>query len=782
MDKYPIVPGRGLNTRIATDQRRSFIKDMGNNLQLISQSAFQPHQIINNIESYIGSVEIPLGLIGPLLFNNANNSEYVYAPAATTEGALIASINRGAKVVSLSGGITAEVIHQKMIRCPLFMFKGISESVVFRQWVLQKFEEIKAITCQYSNHAKLQTIEPVIAGWSVHLKFVYTTGDASGQNMTTKCTWHAVEWINENFTIESGIKPLHFIIEGNGASDKKVSNYAMSQGRGVHVIAECELDERVIKKVLRVSSDDFLRYFNSSMIMSRIDGMVGYNINSVNVVAAIFAATGQDLASIHESGAGILSMEKTTKGIYFCLHLPSLVIGTIGGGTRLPKQQEALEFMNCTEKGSLPRLAKIIAGFALSLEISTFAAIVGGQFVRAHEKLGRNKPIKWLTKSEINLELLKNSFNNNFPFKDIQAIKLWDDHFCENGIMINLTNNVTDKLTGFFIAEVISNEPFETNNSEFIQNGNSGKFLIKSKPLDDEVIKGLKLLASAIDNDLTPLFSTYKKNLEYKNSHKKEWMIYEALTEKGFSCIPKYYGKKIIEEREVYLIFMELLDFNELLFINTENNTEKWNDELIFKVIKDITEIHLSFKTGDNSLILNEFEISKPWKAKELYQKLLQITTLEYHAESWIGLIHNLIGYADKLQDEYLDIKIEKTLTHNDFNSRNIAIRKNGDSCIYDWELAMINFPHRDIVEFLSFVLPENFDDSRLMNFLQYHYEISKATESWDTWKLAYIYSLKEFLVTRVSFYLTGKIVLDFNFAVRVLKTACRIINILEKN
>ena len=192
MNDYPIVPGRGLVTESSTNMRRSYLNELGYMAKSISESSLHPDQVCNNIESYIGSVEIPVGLVGPLLFLNEGNEELVYTAAGTIEGALLASMNRGAKVVSLSGGFSAEVVQQKMIRSPMFNFNGLQECMAFKVWVENHFEAIKKVAEQYSNHAGLLYIDPFIAGRSVHLKFVYSTGDASGQNMTTTCTWHAV--------------------------------------------------------------------------------------------------------------------------------------------------------------------------------------------------------------------------------------------------------------------------------------------------------------------------------------------------------------------------------------------------------------------------------------------------------------------------------------------------------------------------------------------------------------------------------------------------------------
>ena len=124
------------------------------------------------------------------------------------------------------------------------------------------------------------------------------------------------------------------------------------------MVAECNLPEEIIRSVLRTTSEDLVRCFTQSVAMSKLDGMTGYNINVANAVAAIFAATGQDLGSIHESACGILNVEKTTEGLYLSLNLPGLVIGTVGGGTHLPKQKEALELMGCYGQGKVAQVCQ----------------------------------------------------------------------------------------------------------------------------------------------------------------------------------------------------------------------------------------------------------------------------------------------------------------------------------------------------------------------------------------------------------------------------------------
>lgn len=391
--KYRCAPGHGLMTKTAHELRMKFFESMAANSDIITSTQLTLEQVKHNIESFIGSVEIPLGLAGPLLFNSgANSTEWVYCAIGTSEGALVASINRGAKAISECGGFNAHFVHQKMLRAPVFSFRNMESAFNFEKWIKSNFTQIKQYAAKFSNHAELIEIKTLISGKLAHMRFIYTTCDASGQNMVTHCTWNTCLWIEEQFQKEANIKIEHFYVDGSGSNDKKVSFYSLQNGRGVHVISECFLLHEVIEKTLRTKADDMYKLYRYSMGLARFDGTIGGTINIANSIAGIFAATGQDLASIHESSIGVLEMDKTDYGLYLSLSVPTLVIGTVGGGTHLPGPRTVLEFMKCYGKGKLERFAKIISGFALSLEISTLAALASGQFATAHQKHGKNNP------------------------------------------------------------------------------------------------------------------------------------------------------------------------------------------------------------------------------------------------------------------------------------------------------------------------------------------------------------------------------------------------------
>ena len=756
---YPIVPGRGLNSQTAKDLRLEYIKQHEFGLHEIPKDQLISEDIRNNIESSIGSIEIPVGLVGPLLFNDGEHQEYVHGVVGTLEGALVASMNRGAKCLSLCGGFSAHVIHQKMIRTPMFIFEDLNQSIQFKKWVSLNFSRIKKVAESHSNHACLEYIIPYVIGKSVHLKFVYTTGDASGQNMTTACTWHSTLWIQDQFTNDTAIEIIHFIVEGNGASDKKVSHFSINHGRGIHVVADVHLEEDIIKKVLRTTSDDIVRCFNQSIAMSKIDGMVGYNINVANAIAGIFAATGQDLACIHESSTAVLNVEKTPKGLYLSLNLPSLVIGTIGGGTHLKKQREALELMHCYGNGKVNRFAKLIVGFALSLEISTYAAIVSGQFAKAHEKLGRNKPNNWLVRSEITKDFIQN-ITPNLDIVDISRNQTLE---VDNGIITNLTSRVSKKLIGFV--------PMQVQCSDGIKN-----ILLKSKPLDEEVIKGLHFMASNIDTELADLIYEFRQDSEYKNCHLKEIEMFAKIDALNLRCTPKYFGQMIDPKREVYLFLQEILDQEQLLIINSENEPEVWTKVYINKVIEVISNFHLKIVHQQESL--QNFEVFDPSKSIALYRKMINLMLQDAEDNERRSLTLTLESFIDDLANAP---DLPKTIIHNDFNSRNIAIMKDGHPLIYDWELAVVNYPHRDIVEFLCFVLQDQFKFDDAHAYLKHHFDQNKENGiSWKSWRTGYTYAIKEFLITRISFYIVGGILIKYDFADRVFKNGFRLLDMLN--
>lgn len=772
--KYIQAPGRGLMSETAVELRKEYLDSMVNNITKdLNSENIELSQIQNNIESYIGTIEIPLGLIGPLLFHEKDQeAEWILGALATTEGALTASLNRGAKAISQSNGFRAHIVHQKMLRTPMFTFTSMADAIVFIQWVKRRYQEIKSVTKDYSNYAELLEISSILVGKIVHLKFIYSTSDASGQNMTTACTWNACLWIQSEFPQDFDIKILNFVIDGNGASDKKVSFYSILNGRGTHVISECFLTNEVVEKTLRTTADDMFQLYIHSMAISRMDGMIGYNANVANAIAGIFASTGQDLACIHESSTGILQMEKTDTGLYLSLTLPNLVVGTVGGGTHLPVATKILELMKCKGSGKAGRFAKMIAGFALSLEVSTIAAIVSGQFARAHQKHGRNKPIKYLLRSEITQKFVEEILSCSKT--EIESVSFHANASLNEGVLMNLTKKVSKKVIGFIEMDF------------HLKNGSRIPVLLKSKATDEEVFDGLHFMASNLDVRVADLLNKGKYELEYKNCHKKEIEVYEALRGINYPNIPSFYGGKVDRKREIYLLLMERLDEDQVSLFNSEMTPELWSELKIRKAIDAINKVHSHFSDKGQHHIIPSVEEFQIQNNLELYRGIVNLNRKDYGFMGLDSAFEMMIKILLDWETAKPEKKAALTLIHNDFNPRNVALRLNDQICIYDWELACFDLPQRDVFEFLSFTITDELSYSKLENYMKYHFELMKdfsgESYNWEDYKSDFLISGESFLLSRIGFYLSGSTLVHYPFIQRVFKTTLKMLALIKKN
>jgi len=344
-----------------------------------------------NAENVIGAAQVPLGVIGPLKVNGDYAKGDFYVPLATTEGALIASVNRGAKAASLSGGVKVKILFDGMTRAPVFKLKSIDDVVDFLNWVNRNFDKIKEVAESTTSHGKLNKIEPFVLGNTVWLRFVYETGDAMGMNMATIATEKICEYIEKEFG-----KADCLAVSGNVCSDKKQSIVNSLHGRGKTVVAEALIKDEIIKKVLK-SDKELIHEVNlrkNWLGGARAGTFFQFNAHFANIIAAIFLATGQDMAQVVESSMGYTWTEVREEGLYISITLTSLEVGTVGGGTRLPTQREALSIMGVAGSGNPPgsnakKFAEIIAATVLSGELNLLVALANKELGKAHLKLGR---------------------------------------------------------------------------------------------------------------------------------------------------------------------------------------------------------------------------------------------------------------------------------------------------------------------------------------------------------------------------------------------------------
>jgi hydroxymethylglutaryl-CoA reductase (NADPH) len=308
-------------------------------------------------------------------------------PLATTEGTLVASYNRGIKLLNMSGGVTCTVVDDAMQRAPVFIFDSAREARDFKRWVDQHMPQIAEQAETTSRIAKLLHIEIYLAGKFAYLRFNYFTGDAAGQNMVGRATFAACSWILEQ------VKTVRrFYLESNLATDKKASQVNIMNTRGKRVIAEATIPRDTLAQNMRVDPETLHYHACIANIGTMLSGANNNGAHSPNAITAMFIATGQDVANVSESSAAIGYTEVTKEGdLYISITLPSLIVATHGGGTGLPTQRECLEIMGCVGKGKVKKLAEIIAGTVLAGELSLGAAISSLDWVSSHEQYGRNR-------------------------------------------------------------------------------------------------------------------------------------------------------------------------------------------------------------------------------------------------------------------------------------------------------------------------------------------------------------------------------------------------------
>ncbi len=371
----------------STDIRRKFIEKYADiNLDTIGSYSLDMEKAFKrNIENPIGAIQIPVGVAGPLKINGKYCNREVMVPLATTEGALVASINRGASTITSSGGVNTEVISDIMTRAPAIKTECVSDAVKIKQWFNDNFNRLKEIAESTTSHGKLLKIDPIlIVGNYVYPRFVYSTGDSMGMNMVTIAT---EKILNE---MSNETNAVHVALSGNVCVDKKAAAINILEGRGKSVVADIIIPKDIVHKKLKTTTEAIVEVNTvKNLIGSAVSGSMGYNAHYANMVAAIFLATGQDPAHVVEGSLGITTAENRDGDLYFSVNLPDLPIATIGGGTSVETANEGLNILGVAGSNKALEFAEIVAGTVLSGELSLIAAISAGHLARAHEELGR---------------------------------------------------------------------------------------------------------------------------------------------------------------------------------------------------------------------------------------------------------------------------------------------------------------------------------------------------------------------------------------------------------
>jgi hydroxymethylglutaryl-CoA reductase (NADPH) len=386
----PRMPGGGSVELSAVDKRwdllpvsdelRRMLLPPGTETELL---AYEKH-----IENCIGTVKIPVGIAGPLRVRGMFASGDYYVPLATTEAALVASYSRGAHVITEAGGCVSILLHEGVSRTPGFAFRSLVSAGLFAMWCIEHRHELRTAAGQTTKHGELLDIGVAIEGNHVYLLLEFVTGDASGQNIVTIATQAVCDYIAEN----SPLKAEYSFVEANLSGDKKATAHSFISVRGKKVSTEVTLPRELVEKRLHTTPVHLEQYWKMSAVGAIQSGSIGVQGHFANALAALYIACGQDPACVAESAVGVTRMDVTQSGdLYVSVTLPSIMVGTVGGGTALPTQAACLNILGMAGAGHAQALAEICGALALAGEISLTAAICANEFARAHEKLARGR-------------------------------------------------------------------------------------------------------------------------------------------------------------------------------------------------------------------------------------------------------------------------------------------------------------------------------------------------------------------------------------------------------
>jgi hydroxymethylglutaryl-CoA reductase (NADPH) len=386
-DLLPRLKDQGYDAE-RVSRRRSWVeRKTGAALDHIGRMSFDPELTRGNIENPIGVAQVPMGVAGPVLVHGQHAKGIFYVPMATTEGALIRSYERGMVALTKAGGVQTALLEDENQIAPTFFFDDVASATRFSAWAPANLAPMQEAADRTTRHGKLTAIKCYQVGRQVLVNFGFFTADAQGMNMIVKAADAACKWIANNFPISS-----YFIFSGM-CSEKRPSGFLLTRGKGKRVTAGALLPHDVLRMYLHCTAEQLFRVWHSTLIGHLHANAIGYNAHYANGLTAIFIATGQDVANVVNSSCGITYFELQPEGLFVSVTLPALSVATVGGGTALPTQREALRVMDCAGGGKARKFAEIVAAAVLGGDISMGAAITTGEFVAAHEHYGRNRPV-----------------------------------------------------------------------------------------------------------------------------------------------------------------------------------------------------------------------------------------------------------------------------------------------------------------------------------------------------------------------------------------------------
>lgn len=342
-----------------------------------------------NIENMIGAVQVPVGVAGPLQIKGEYAKGFYWLPLATTEGALVASANRGASVITKAGGADVRVLSDAMTRAPVFAARDIVHAKEVADWAEAHFADLAAAAAKTTSRGKLLSIKSYVVGTNVFLRCAYDTKDAMGMNMATIATGEIADIVEA----ETGARLV--ALSGNMCVDKKPAAMNLVEGRGKTVVAGVHLSDDLIRTVLKTDAKTLAAVnYRKNLVGSARAGSLGFNAHAANIIAALYLACGQDAAHVVEGSSAITTIEETEGGAYVAVTLPAVQVGTVGGGTGIDTQAACLKLLGVAGGGEpegthAKAFAEIVAAGVLAGELSLLGALAAHHLARAHKQLGR---------------------------------------------------------------------------------------------------------------------------------------------------------------------------------------------------------------------------------------------------------------------------------------------------------------------------------------------------------------------------------------------------------
>ncbi|NYT05675.1 MAG: hydroxymethylglutaryl-CoA reductase (NADPH) [Methanomicrobiales archaeon] len=375
----------------AVKVRRTFIEEeTGADLAPLGKYAIGIERVVKrNCENMIGTVQVPVGVAGPLAVAGEYASGSYYLPLATTEGALVASVNRGCSAITRAGGASVRILRDGMTRAPVFSCRDVVHAADTVRWVSEHTDDLKRAAEETTRHGRMLGIEPIVAGTSVYLRIAFDTKDAMGMNMVTIASERIAVLVEE----ATGARPV--ALSGNVCTDKKPAAINSILGRGKTVVAGIGLSDDQVREIFKTDAATLAEVnTRKNLIGSARAGALGFNAQAANIIAAIYIACGQDPAHVVEGSSCITTVDPVPGGVYVAVTLPALQVGTVGGGTGIDTQAACLAMLGVGGGGTPPgsnsrAFAEIIAAGVLAGELSLLGALGAGHLARAHATLGR---------------------------------------------------------------------------------------------------------------------------------------------------------------------------------------------------------------------------------------------------------------------------------------------------------------------------------------------------------------------------------------------------------